>query len=75
MNTERMPWTCRWSEFRPTSPAPMWMDQWMAQWVCLADRQRTGEANSTGAWLARNTRRATIAPASLRVISCYRAGA
>jgi hypothetical protein len=40
MNTERMPWTCRWSEFRPVSPAPMWMDQWMAQWVCLADRQR-----------------------------------
>jgi hypothetical protein len=42
MNTERMPWTCRWSEFRPTSPAPMWMDEWMSQWVCLAERQRTG---------------------------------
>jgi hypothetical protein len=42
MNTERMPWTCRWSEFRPASSAPMWMDQWMAQWVCLADRQRGG---------------------------------
>ena len=45
MNTERMPWTCRWSELRPTSPAPMWMDEWMAQWVCLADRQRAGEGD------------------------------
>jgi len=42
MNTERMPWTCRWSEFRPTSPSPLWMEEWMAQWVCLAERQREG---------------------------------
>ena len=45
MNTERMPWTCRWSEFRPVSPAPMWMDQWLAQWVCLAEHQR-GDAGA-----------------------------
>jgi hypothetical protein len=42
MNTERMPWTCRWSEFRPASPSPLWMDEWMAQWVCLAERQKAG---------------------------------
>ena len=42
MNTERMPWTCRWSEFRPVSPSPLWMDEWMAQWVCLAERQKAG---------------------------------
>ncbi len=35
MRTERMPWTCRWSELRPVSPAPMWLDEWMAQWTCL----------------------------------------
>ena len=40
MKTERMPWTCRWSEFRPATPAPMWMDSWMAQWACLAGQQR-----------------------------------
>jgi hypothetical protein len=39
MNTERMPWTCRWSEFRPSTPAPMWMDQWMSQWSCLIERR------------------------------------
>ena len=43
MKTERMPWTCRWSEFRPAAPSPMWMEDWMAQWVCLAERQRTGD--------------------------------
>lgn len=42
MNTERMPWTCRWSEFRPAAQSPMWMEQWMAQWVCLAERERAG---------------------------------
>jgi hypothetical protein len=40
MKTERMPWTCRWSEFRPATPAPMWMDSWMAQWACVAEQKR-----------------------------------
>ena len=44
MRTERMPWTCRWSEFRPVNPEPVWMDAWMAQWACLAKRR---EALST----------------------------
>jgi hypothetical protein len=39
MRTERMPWTCRWSEFRPTTSSPMWMDQWMSQWSCLIERR------------------------------------
>ena len=42
MMTERMPWTCRWSEFRPASAAPMWMDEWMSQWACLVERRREG---------------------------------
>jgi len=40
MKTERMPWTCQWSEFRPATPAPMWMDAWMAQWECLAGQRK-----------------------------------
>ncbi len=40
MKTERMPWTCRWSEYRPTTPAPMWIEQWLAQWGCLANERR-----------------------------------
>ena len=43
MKTERMPWTCRWSEFTPASDAPMWMDAWLAQWVCLAEHRKSGE--------------------------------
>ncbi|MDO8835877.1 MAG: hypothetical protein Q7V01_09780 [Vicinamibacterales bacterium] len=39
MRTERMPWTCRWSELRPANATPMWMDQWMAQWSCLIERK------------------------------------
>jgi hypothetical protein len=40
MKTERMPWTCRWSEFRPATPTPMWVDEWMSQWTCLVDGRR-----------------------------------
>jgi hypothetical protein len=40
MKTERMPWTCRWSEYRPATPAPMWLDEWLGQWACLADEAR-----------------------------------
>ena len=40
MKTERMPWTCRWSEYRPATPAPIWMADWLAQWACLADEGR-----------------------------------
>ncbi len=43
MKTERMPWTCRWSEFKPASDAPMWMDAWLTQWVCLAEHRKGGE--------------------------------
>ncbi len=41
MKTERMPWTCRWSEFRPVEPAPLWLDEWLSQWACLAGRRST----------------------------------
>ncbi len=40
MKTERMPWTCRWSEYRPVAPAPMWVEQWLAQWNCLVGERR-----------------------------------
>ena len=40
MKTERMPWTCRWSEFRPVEPAPLWLNEWLAQWACLSERRR-----------------------------------
>jgi hypothetical protein len=40
MKTERMPWTCRWSEYRPATPPPIWMTDWLAQWACLADEGR-----------------------------------
>lgn len=36
MKTERMPWTCRWSAYQPTTPSPVWMTEWLAQWTCLA---------------------------------------
>jgi hypothetical protein len=39
MKTERMPWTCQWSEFRAATPSPMWMDAWMAQWACLVEHK------------------------------------
>ncbi|MEW5983734.1 MAG: hypothetical protein AB1806_15385 [Acidobacteriota bacterium] len=32
-----MPWTCRWSQLRPANPAPLWLDEWMAQWGCLLE--------------------------------------
>jgi hypothetical protein len=37
MRTERMPWTCRWSQLRPSTPAPLWLEDWMAQWTCLQE--------------------------------------
>ena len=40
MKTERTPWTCRWSEYRPAAPAAIWLDEWLAQWTCLADQAR-----------------------------------
>ncbi len=40
MRSERTPWTCRWSEYRPASPAPLWLDEWMTQWACLVERRR-----------------------------------
>lgn len=40
MKTERMPWTCRWSEYRPATPPAVWLDQWLSQWSCLADERR-----------------------------------
>ncbi len=43
MKTERMPWTCRWSEHRPVKPAPIWMNEWLAQWACLAQEGRPVE--------------------------------
>ncbi len=40
MRSERTPWTCRWSEYRPSVPAPLWLDQWMTRWACLVDKRR-----------------------------------
>jgi len=58
MKTERMPWTCRWSEYRPVTPAPIWMDAWLAQWACLAAERRPvselGRCDLCGRWEPRH---------------------
>jgi len=38
MRSERMPWTCRWSEYRPAERPSLWMDEWLSEWACLAER-------------------------------------
>ncbi len=40
MSNERMPWTCRWSEFRPDDAPAIWMEDWLAKWACLAEKRR-----------------------------------
>ena len=40
MRTERMPWTCRWSEYRPAERPSVWMEEWLSEWACLAERRR-----------------------------------
>jgi hypothetical protein len=59
MKTERMPWTCRWSEYRASERPAIWLDEWLSQWACLADDRRPpvtelGRCQSCRCWEPRH---------------------